>query len=132
MSRFIRALIVLLIFLSFLVSFDMGCARRPFFKPRGTFIGSCKGVMEMTRGGNKRFSFDLFHAPDGDLIVYFTLLSKGVRYAEVGDLSIEDDMIHVEIESSGKEYTGKIAGDTIKFKGEWGKYKGSFMFKFSD
>ena len=132
MYRFIRALTVLLICLSFLTSFDMGCVKRPFFKPRGKFIGSCKGVMELTPGRNKRFSFDLFQAPDGDLKIYFSLRSKGVRYAEVGDFSIEDDMIHVEIDSSGKEYSGKIAGDAIQFKGEWGKYKGSFMLNLTD
>ena len=132
MYRFIRTLTVLFICLSFLTSFDMGCVKRPFGKPRGTFIGSCKGVMEMEPGGKRRFSFDLFQVPDGELKIYFSLRSKGVRYAKVGDFSIDDDMIHVEIDSSGKKYSGKIAGDSIQFKGEWGKYKGSFMLNLID
>ena len=53
-------------------------------------------------------------------------------YAEIGDISFENDLLQVELASSEQEYTGKITGDSMKFEGEWGKYKGSFELKIHE
>jgi len=109
-----------------------GCAKGLFGKPPGTFLGSCSGVMELEDGNRTRFTFSLFKVSDNDVNLYLSLPGENIRYAPVKDFSIDKKVIRVELGEPGKVYEGRIAGDSLKFRGEWGNYRGSLTLEVKE
>ena len=109
-----------------------GCAKGLFGKPPGTFLGSCSGVMELEDGDRTRFTFSLFKVSDSDINLYLNLPGKNIRYAPVRDFSIDKKIISVELGDPGRVYKGTIAGDTLKFRGEWGSYRGALTLELKE
>ena len=109
-----------------------GCVKGLFGKPPGMFLGSCSGVMELEDGDRTRFTFSLFKVTDNDINLYLSLLGKSIRYAPVKDFSIDKKNIRVELEDSGRVYKGRITGDALKFRGEWGNYRGALTLELNE
>ena len=109
-----------------------GCARALFGKPDGTFLGSCSGVMALDNGDRTRFTFSLYQVSDEDVNLYLNLPDENVWYATLNDFSIDNKVLRIELKDSGKVYTGKITGNKLKFKGEWGNYKGLLTIEMEE
>ena len=111
-----------------LIILNTGCSLRPFYKPSGKKIATCKGVMRLTTGEKTRFAFDIFRMQDETLKAFF---SAGWRkkYMPVENVSFENGIIHIETESPYHIYEGTLAGDSLTIEGEWNQYKGSFIFE---
>ena len=127
MNRLFTSMIMAVVCLFFLMFTGTGCAKRFYGKPPGTFIGSCSGIMELEDGDTSRFTFSLYKESDNDLKFYLNLPGKRIWYAQVEDISIDDEVVTVELKNRRKIYEGTIAGGSLKFKGEWGDYKGSLI-----
>ena len=52
---------VVLIWCILAVGLNASCIKRPFGRPPGEAIGSCRGDMRLADGGKTRFVFDLFN-----------------------------------------------------------------------
>ncbi len=108
----------------------VSCAKSPFFRPRGASVASCNGVMRLDTGSRVRFTVDLYKDRD-ELALYLSIPSKGVRYSRVTDIDFGGEGVRIETESS-RVYTGGIAAGDLKFKGEWGEFKGAMTLKMRE
>ena len=122
-------LLLLIVFVAEL--FLVGCAKGPFFRPQGTSVASCSGVMKLDSGGRVRFTVDLYKDRYDEMLLYLSIPSKDVRYSRIKDIDFEDDILRIETESS-RVYKGSIKGNDLKLKGEWGQFEGAFTFKLND
>ena len=129
MRRYTKLSTLFLVCFSILSIIETGCAGRPFMKPPGERLGSCRGVMKMENSQKTRFKVDLYKDSAGDLNFYLTMIRKGVRHALIEDISLDDESISIELASSRKKYVGTIAGDNLKFDGAWGGFSGAFKLK---
>ena len=107
-----------------------GCAKGPFFRPQGTSVASCNGVMRLDTGARVRFSVNLYKHRE-ELALYLSIPSKGVRYSRVTDIDFGGEGIRIETESS-RVFSGGIADGDLKFKGEWGEFKGALTLKMRE
>ncbi len=111
-----------------LIILNTGCSLRPFHKPSGKKIATCKGDIKLTTGEKTRFAFDIFRMQDETLKAFF---STGWRkkYMPVENVSFENGIIRIEVESPHHIYEGTLAGDSLTIEGEWNQYKGSIFFE---
>ncbi|MCE5251665.1 hypothetical protein LLG96_15765 [bacterium] len=113
------------------VVLNASCIKRPFGKPPGESIGSCRGDMRLADGGRTRFVFDLFKQPNEEFTLYVSFPGKWVRYEPVKDISFENGVLRIET-ANKKAYEGEIIGGSLKIKGSWGKYSGTLSFELDE
>lgn len=128
MKKVFKFLPAVLFYFILLTVLNTGCSLHSFHKPSGKKIATCKGLIRLTTGEKTRFTFDIFRMPDETLKAFF---STGWRkkYMPVENVSFENGMIRIEVESPHHIYEGTLAGDSLTIEGEWNQYKGSFFFE---
>ena len=132
MKPFVNRSLITVLFAVLLISSGMSCGMRPFGRPHGKVIGSCKGSMRLTSGGKVRFVFDIIHRDEGEIGFFLSIPRKGVRYMPVEDISFDDGIVHIEGKSPGREFEGTLIGKGLSFEGQWENYKGSFTLDIDD
>ena len=125
MKQFLKYSSGIILLITFLICLGTSCSMLPYVKPEGQSVGSCRGTMKHTTGKITPFAFDIFKEQDGTLKFFFRTGRFG-RYMPVGDVSFEDGIIRVEVDSPHRVYKGTISGNDLSFKGQWGEYSGSF------
>lgn len=129
MKRLPVILKVVTIFLILAFGMNMSCAKGPFARPQGNSVASCRGVMKLNSGENVRFVFDVFQKSDGEFKAYVSFPEKGLRYKSVSDLSFDNGIMRVEIQSPKRAFEGAITGNDLMVTGEWNQYMGTFKFE---
>ena len=125
MKQFPKLSSGIILFITFLICLGTSCSMLPYVKPKGQIVGSCRGTMKLATGKIKPFAFNIFKEQDGTLKFFFRTGRFG-RYMPVEDVSFEDGIIRVEVDSPHRIYKGMIDGNDLTFKGQWGEYSGSF------
>ena len=115
-----------------LIFMIMLCGMRPFGRPPGTVIGSCKGSMRLATGEKVRFVFDVIKHHEDDIGFYVSIPRKGVRYMTVEDISFDDGSVRIEGKSPHRVYEGMIIGNGLTVEGQWKDYKGSFTLDIKE
>jgi len=115
-----------------LIIVSSGCGIRPFGRPHGEFVASCAGDVELSGRGKTKFAFDVYRDRDDEYKAYFSLPRRGLRYRPVKDISFDDGVFRVELESPRRVYEGRIVGDDLKFKGHWNGFSGTLNIDVDD
>ena len=115
--------------LSILAIMTTNCAHRSFAKPAGKEVGSCKGSIQLTSGGQSRFILKLYHSqnPENDQFKLYFMLPGKTGLLPVEDLDFDEDTIRVVTGSrKTRVFEGTISGSPLKFKGEIKGFNGAF------
>ncbi len=124
MKNISRKLAVCIVLVVLVIEVSAGCAARPFFRPHGNSMGSCKGKIALKDWGKTTFVVDLFRETDGEFKAYISFPYRGIRYQVIEEISFDDGLIHIETSPSSMDFTGKIASDSLKFKGQFENFSG--------
>ncbi|MFC1490054.1 hypothetical protein ACFL6K_02465 [Candidatus Latescibacterota bacterium] len=91
----------------------------------GKKVAVCKGKIDLSKGGNSRFQFEVFHMNDGSFISFFRT-GYFRRFRPVEDLSFNDGELRVEVGSPHRVYEGSLILDSLSVEGEWNQFRGLF------
>ena len=108
------------------------CATRPFFRPPGDRVGSCKGYLKPEGRSKMHFSLDLYKQSDGDFIAYLSIPGRGVRYGTVKDIDFENGIVRIELSSPRRIYEGELIKDGLTIEGEIKPWAGKFKIEIEE
>ena len=106
------------------------CAAHYHRKPHGTLFGKCEGTLLEDSGTKFKFVINVFREDHGGITPYLSIPSRGVRYAEIGEVSFDEDTIKFELDSPSWDFGGEIVDIKVSAKGAIENYFGSLMFQF--
>ncbi|MFC1551977.1 hypothetical protein ACFL6P_05355 [Candidatus Latescibacterota bacterium] len=116
------AVVICLLFMTVL---GTGCVSRTMSRIHGNKVASCKGKIDLTKGGNTRFAFEIYRKNDGSFISYFKA-GHLKRFRPVRDLSFNDGTLNIEVGSPRRVYEGSLIMDSLSFEGELKQLTGLF------
>jgi|GEM_PF-6742474 hypothetical protein len=120
--RTLSAVIICLLAMTFL---GTGCVSRSMSRIRGNKVAVCKGEIDLSKGGNTRFTFEIYGKRDGSFISYFrTGYLK--RFRTVEDLSFNDGKLRIVAGPPRKVYEGSLIMESLSFEGELKQFRGFF------
>jgi len=99
------------------------CAARPFFRPAGDRVGSCRGYLKPAGRSKIYFTLDLYKQSKGTMTAYFSLPGKGVRYGVVDNIDFENGIVRIELSSPQRMYEGELITKGLVIEGKlepWG------------
>ncbi|MBT4483888.1 MAG: hypothetical protein HOC71_09450 [Candidatus Latescibacteria bacterium] len=108
------------------------CGIRPFFRPPGEKIGSCKGYLKPEGRLKMHFSINLYKEPVGDFTAYMSIPSRGIRYGKMENIDIEDSFVRVELSSPRRVYEGTLIKEGLIFEGSFEPWIGKFRIELEE
>ena len=125
MRNRISTLSAVVICLLVMTVLNSGCVSRTMSRIHGNKVAACKGTIDLTKGGNTRFAFEIYRKNDGSFISYFrTGYLK--RFRTVKNLSFDDGTLNIEVGSPRRVYEGSLIMDSLSFEGDLSQLKGLF------
>ena len=110
----------------------IACGTRPFLKPHGEKIGSCKGYLKPEGRSKFHFTFELYKESDGDFTAYMSIPRRGVRYGKVEDIDFDNNIVRVELSSPHRVYQGTLIKDGLVIEGMLEPWIGNFKIELED
>ena len=100
------------------VFFFSSCATRPFFKPPGDKLGSCKCFLKPVGRSKMHVTLDFYKQSDNDVKVFLSIPSQDIRFGEVENIDFENDIVRINLSSPRRMYEGTIMKENFTIEGE--------------
>ncbi len=100
------------------VSFFSSCATRPFFKPPGDRLGSCKCFLKPEGRSKMHVTFDFYKQSEGDVKVFLSIPSQDIRFGKVENIDFENGIVRILLSSPRRMYEGTIMKENFTIEGE--------------
>ncbi len=108
-----------------------GCSRGPFFHPPGERIASCSGTLRGS-DGTMAFTVMAYRSDDGGCTLHAHIPRKRIRFAAVGDISIDDGIVTIELTKPHVTVSGRVTGDPLTFEGKWEGVSGALTLRLDN
>ena len=108
------------------------CGTRPFFRPHGEKVGSCKGYLKPEGRSKMHFTLDLYKESNDDFTAYMSIPGEGVRYGKVEDIDIEDGIVSMKLSSPRRVYEGTLIRDGLIIEGVLEPWIGKFRIELEE